>query len=244
MKKRAWISLLLSAFLGFLLSFCSCSGSSEEDLSLEERYQRAIEDAAVAEPNEISHNLTPIVESNSDLVWQSSGNGSRVLMGTWTSWTGYSQYLGNDLTLSRELWVDPVPDLQTFCTESGLAGADLVLRLEQLLGLPPSAGKTTFVEMWVSPADLFRPSADPEITDDTAGLDFPAEVSDEYKAWFNNLMATSYQVDGYPWTRLGYTYDWSGGDEEGLSEFVVRSGATVGIAGVYDTFTYCNAASE
>ena len=45
------------------------------------------------------------------------------------------------------------------------------MRLEKLLGLPPNSGKTKFVEIWVRPQDLFRPSPDPEITDCVAELD-------------------------------------------------------------------------
>ena len=35
----------------------------------------------------------------------------------------------------------------------------------------------------------------------------------------------------YPWTRLGYTYDWAdNGQEYGLSEFLIRQGAEVEVA--------------
>ncbi len=46
---------------------------------------------------------------------------------------------------------------------------------------------------------------------------------------------------GYPWTRLGYTYDWGNpGSEVGLSEFVIQGGATVQVAQVYSTQAYCS----
>jgi hypothetical protein len=123
--------------------------------------------------------------------------------------------------------------VQDFCVADGLTGEDQTLRLEQLLGLPPNDGKTTFAELWVKPADLFRPSADPEITDHEAGLVFPSvtdflTVSQTFINWFDALIASSYGEDGYPWTRLGYTYDWGNDESEvGVSEFVIRSGATV-----------------
>jgi len=45
---------------------------------------------------------------------------------------------------------------------------------------------------------------------------------------------------GYPWTRLGYTYDWGNPDSEvGLSEFVITAGATIKIENVYETAAYC-----
>jgi hypothetical protein len=99
--------------------------------------------------------------------------------------------------------------------------------------------------MWVSPNDLFRPSPDPEISDHEAELDFPESrryvtVSQSHRKWINDLIQTSYGPDGYPWTRLGYTYDWGNpADEIGLSEFVIRSGATITVKAVTGTLGYC-----
>jgi hypothetical protein len=110
----------------------------------------------------------------------------------------------------------------------------LPLRLEQLLGLPPAKGYTKFVELWVDPDDLFRPSPDPEVTDTVAQLDFPAGVSAEHRSWYEENLNTT-----YPWTRLGYTYDWGNpASEVGLSEFVIRKGAAVTIRSVTPTNAY------
>ena len=240
MKKCRFVTLRMLAISLLLQALVACGGDENPKLTVEERYQLAIQDAQVAEPNEIRRNLVPIVETNNDLIWQEEAGRRRVLMSTWTSWDGYRGYEGTDIDLTREVWVTPAPFVQNFCRNAKMSGQDLVLRMEQLLGLPPNDGKTIFVEMWVSPADLFRPAPDSEITDTEAQLDFPAGTSAEYIDWFNNLMATSYGNDGYPWTRLGYTYDWAAdSDEEGVSEYVIRSGASVGIASVSDTFSYC-----
>ena len=52
------------------------------------------------------------------------------------------------------------------------------------------------------------------------------EPGDEYKAWFDSNIILSYFDSAYPWTRLGYTYDWAaGGSDYGLSEFLVRKDA-------------------
>ena len=69
-------------------------------------------------------------------------------------------------------------------------------------------------------------------------------ISPDYMSWFNNQKATSYGADGYPWTRLGYTYDW--GNPEGpigLSEFVIRAGATVGVDSVATNADYFSGSS-
>lgn len=226
-----------------LILMVGCPGPTPVDPEI--AYKRAIEDAATAEPSEISYTLTPIVDWNSDLIWQDNGPDKRVLMVTWMSWTGYDGKVGQDTEVSRDTWVTAAPDIQDFCRNHWLTPPHLVPRLERLLGLPPNNGKTTFVEMWVHPADLFRPSADPEITDREAELDFPEvngymSVSDAYMTWFYALMASSYGENGYPWTRLGYTYDWgSPFTSVGLSEFVIRQGATVGINQAATTEDYC-----
>jgi hypothetical protein len=148
----------------------------------------------------------------------------------WTNWTGYREQLGKPSTASREMWVTLAPDLHQFIRSD--SAADKTLRAEQLLGLPPNNGKTWVYELWVNPIDLFRPSPDPEISDHEAELDFPqsryATISAEHQQWINDLKTKSYGPNGYPWTRLGYTYDWGNPNSEvGLSEFVIRPGATV-----------------
>jgi hypothetical protein len=52
--------------------------------------------------------------------------------------------------------------------------------------------------------------------------------------------ALAYQAQGYPWARLGYTYNWNpNADEVGVNEFVVRRGADVKASSVTTTVEYC-----
>jgi hypothetical protein len=206
-------------------------------------YNAAVKDAETDEPGEISTDLTAIVPYNEDIVWSDDGN--RVIVVTWTSWDGYDSLVGNSTVLQREVWVTAAPELRNFCKSCCRDNESLILRLEQLQGLPPDNGKTRVVEMWASPSDLFRPSADPEITDHEAELDFPTSsdyitINQSHIDWYNALRNESYGDGGYPWTRLGYTYDWGNPQSEvGLSEFVVRQGATVEIISVSTTAEYC-----
>lgn len=210
---------------------------------IQNAYFAAIRDAEIAEPHEISKDLIAIVESNTDLTWSEDADGRRVLVVTWTSWAGYDERVGKDTKVARDVWVTTVPELRNFCSRYRHRH-NLVLRLEQILGLPPGNGKTRFVELWVHPEDLFRPSPDPEVSDHEAELTFPISnqmaVHPEYKEWYNDLKATSYGKNGYPWTRLGYTYDWGNpASEIGLSEFVISKGASVEIKAVWDIDQYC-----
>jgi hypothetical protein len=167
------------------------------------------------------------------------------LIVTWTDYPGYGDHIDRSVEIPIYAWVTAAPELQNFCKASTLGHHALILRLEQLLGLPPNSGRKRFVELWVNHEDLFRPSPDPEITDHEAELEFPAssrfiKVADEHIRWFNDWKSKAYTGQGYPWTRLGYTYDWGNPDSEvGLSEFVIRKGAIVVIQSVSDLNKYC-----
>jgi len=251
MKKTGRI-LLISPLLIIVFFFSySCAGIMHPAYQGDPAvgYRNAVLDAETAEVGEISRNLIAVVEENDYVTWGEGDSAGRVLVVTWTSWDGYDEMVGREMTLSREIWVTVVPELKEFAGEQFRREADFekddyILRLEQLLGLPPGNGKTKFVEIWVDPADLFRPSPDPEITDHEAELDFPRSakfiaVSEEYVLWFNDLRAESYGENGYPWTRLGYTYDWGNPDDEiGLSEFVISEGAVVIIHSVTPNLEY------
>lgn len=218
---------------------------SENELKL--AYLRAVKDAEIAEPAEISHELVPIVAHNPDLVWQGKRGESPILVVTWTAADIYDGKVPSQIAKS-EVWVTVAPELKNFCRKLNLSSEKLTLRLKQLLGLPLKPQKTDLVEIWADPEDLFRPSPDPEITDREAGLDFPKSdkfltVADDHICWFNKNKRTSYTIEEYPypWTRLGYTYDWGNPKSEiGLSEFVIRKGARMQIHSVVKVDAYCN----
>ncbi len=201
-------------------------------------YRAAVRNAEAAGPAEVSNSLVSIVESNGRLVWRGEAGNKEVLVTTWTGWPGYNGQEGMSATAGIPSWVTAVPEVKEFCQAQ--RPIEPALRLEQLLGLPPDDGKQWFVELWVWPADLFRPAPDPEITDQGAGLDFPDSASPEYRAWFDDLRSKSYGENGYPWTRLGYTYDWGSPDDHvGLSEFVINKGAPIEVRSVTPTVVYC-----
>ena len=216
-----------------------------------QHYAVALQDAKVALPSEISDDLTAITPDNEDLVWDDTG---RVLMVTWTSYPGYDNQVGKETTIGRETWVTAVPELRNFCRDFHPTPEEpLTLRLEQLLGLPPMVGKTRFVEVWVEPEDIFRPTPDDQITDTVAQLTVPPrsafDSEEDYefaRDWYNSQLAGQHYDDpakGYPWTRLGYTYDWCNSDSEvGLSEFVIKAKSSAKVERVSTTEDYCQVA--
>lgn len=97
---------------------------------------------------------------------------------------------------------------------------------------------------------MFRLSSDDEIDDTVAELEipspdhFPSQQAYEFhRDWYNLQVSLDNYDDpsqGYPWTRLGYTYDWGNSESEfGLSEFVIATSSTVAIEKVYSTEAYC-----
>jgi len=206
--------------------------------TLDERYIAAVEDAMIAKESEVSSNLTPITRDNRNLIWQGEGENASVLVVAWTKYPN-SYPVGQNVTTSwGYTWVTVVPEIQTFFKNNVPADSNYSLRTAQLLGLPASNPSTYFVELWVKPDQLFRPSPDNEITDTTASLTFPANVTAEYRDWFNSNIISSYYPLKYPWTRLGYTYDWGDSTPVGLSEFVIVQNATVTVKSVTSTVDY------
>jgi len=198
------------------------------ETSAEEMYELAMRYAMVAEENEIYSNLIAVKPENSYLNWS---NGY-VLVVTWTKYS--SSYPVND-TISTwwgETWVTAAPELKDWYKKNPVSKEKITLRTEQLLGLPKNSGNAFFVELWVNPDDLLRPAYDNEINDNTCGLFFPETVSADYISWFNDNIIYSYypqkNKNKYPWTRLGYTYDWGNPSNEiGLSEFLIKKDAKV-----------------
>jgi hypothetical protein len=209
-----------------------------QDLDPQTLYRAAVEDAAVVDADEVVDDLVAIRPGADDIVEDAEG---RVLMVTWTDWDGYDGKEDQAMELGVEVWATAAPHLQQTCRTWGLDGDALTGRLEQRLGLPPGGAKDRVVELWVAPEAMFRPSPDPAIDDASADLEFPADASQDHIAWIEALRAASYGDDGYPWTQLGYTYDWAPGatSEVGDSEFVVRAGSEVVVASVTPQADYC-----
>ncbi|WP_392530916.1 hypothetical protein [Nostoc sp. C117] len=219
-------------------------------------YCHALANTKIAESKKIWRNLTAIVKDNTKIIWENPKAKSRLLVVNWTSWDGYKKEVGQDIRTSRDTWVTVAPELQEFCKQFSVPKKiTLPYRINQLLGLPPEDNEKNknrkVVEIWVEQSDLFRPTPDPEITDHEAELNFPELswfmlISDKYKYWFLNQLMTN----NYPWTKLGYTYDWGKHSDwvkidpsrpvnVGLSEFIIRENAPIKVHSVSAAEDYC-----
>jgi hypothetical protein len=124
--------------------------------------------------------------------------------------------------------------------------ADMNLRLKQYLGLNFTWEYDVFMEMWVSPEELFRPCVDPEVSDSQCNLEFGdsspvVKNIKNYPQFYKNLYFQDFRSrPGVPWTGLGYTYDWGNPlTEAGASEFIMVPGANYEIERVVPTLDYC-----
>ena len=246
MDKNHDYVLLASIFIiGLLIGLAINGGTSyftdtlavTDDLN--QTYTNAIDDAMITDDNEISSNLTPITENNSNLTWQGNGSDKRVLVVLWTTHKSSYPVGGNVTTYWGETWVTVVPEIKNFFKSHSIPEQYVQLRVAQLLGLPPDSKDDYFVEVWVNPKDLFRPTPDNEINDTTAQLDFPSSVNLTYEKWFDENIISSYFPKEYPWTRLGYTYDWGNSNSHvGLSEFVIKNNSNIAVKSVQTTNEY------
>jgi len=218
---------LFSVNAGLCLAplYTACATTSPGTVDLDEAYRLALLDAAVIDADEVQE-LEPL-----------AGEAARVV--TWTAYPD-SYVPGEDVTLGwGETWVTVDGAVRSYCVE--LPPETLSRDVQMLLGLPLSDRERSFVTLEVATADLFRPCADPSLDSPQCGLEFPEDVSEAYRSWFAGQTATAYQApNGYPWTRLGYTYNWRpGANEVGVQEYVIRQGATARVVSVSDTPSYC-----
>ena len=174
----------------------------------------AIEDAKVSEADEIF----PLYEL---------ADGENILL----TWSNFPEVfpVGEYYSTKRDyqLWCFALEELKCWYRGNSEGVANWQNRLEQLLGLPENRGYTHFTAFTVYPIDVIRPAyqTDPQkqITADM----FDGSMLGKYEEWFRDNENWSYRESEWPWTRLGYTFDWAPGRERGLCEFLILPGAEV-----------------
>ncbi|NET73808.1 MAG: hypothetical protein F6K62_23600 [Sphaerospermopsis sp. SIO1G2] len=196
----------------------------------------AIEDAKQPLESEVVNNLWNLSLRNRQIKWRIYQGNIEYLMSTWKYVNNPQKDwpIGTKKQITRQTWLTAVPQVQDFCQRYQPTNVDipdnieLSLRLQQYLGLVLNkySTKTHFVEMWVKSKDLMRPCIDPEINDTSCNL-LPVPVPDSspiIKAIYNNSYFNE-RKEYYPWSGLGYTYDWGNPEKPhvGPSEFIINS---------------------
>ncbi len=237
-----------------------------------QRYVQAVAAAKYPQPAAISRDLTPIVRWADDLVWSKQGTAVLMAMWTKRQHYDGTVGQPYDLPVAVWLSPVPQVRrfCREFTRHDPHDPEGLEMRLRQLLGLPPDADYDAFVEVWIDPGDFFRPCPDPETVDRECQVDLTpgtvdreapcpwqaalehqvsgtwVAVSQAHLEWMCANWQKSYPAGeprkSYPWTALGYTYDWGEqADPRGASEYVAPAGTRVVIHSVTATAEYCAA---
>lgn len=204
------------------VSLSGCAKKNKAPKASEELYRNAVTDAAFADEDEILP-LVSLVESDPMTTWQDG----RVLLLTWHNYPD-SYPEGENVTIQwGPVWTFTDKEVASYSDELRKA-ADPEMRLKQLIAFAPDSEHSTVTGFWVDPKNVKRPAYRTDPTTGNMTTDFGESVDEEYKEWFDENILWSYYYGGYPWTRLGYTYDWAdNGTEYGMTEFTVESGAEV-----------------
>lgn len=223
----------------FLISACKTINTKNESLI----YQKAIENSVYPTAKKQS-NLVEINIDNKNLIHKTIEGEDYILVVTWKSKNYYPEAGQKYNTGNYEIWVTTAPELLNRMKNVKLKFQ--TLRLKQLLGLPPTAQNKIFIEFWVRPQDLFRPCPDKEVNDNKCNCEFTINDSLDLNHinWINQNRIDRYYAIGlysqYPWTQLGYTYDWNKKNKKhiGLSEFVIGKNKNIYIYKSYSTEEY------
>ena len=226
MKNKLWKIMIVNSIL---ISAITLSGTTtvsvqaeETDISAESEtdqqtlFDDAVEDAMIIDKDEI----LPVVSLEEGQPYAVYDQEGRILLYTFHKYPD-SYPDGADVKLEwGNVWTFTGGELEEWYQKNKEGVTDWQARIKELIGLRPDNESEYFTAMWVKPEDVFR----------------PAYVSDIGTTEMTDANIISSYFDGkYPWTRLGYTYDWAdNGSEYGLSEFIVKKDSDVKVAYTVD----------
>ncbi|MEB3174019.1 MAG: hypothetical protein VKN60_02350 [Cyanobacteriota bacterium] len=171
----------------------------------------------------------------------------------------------------KVIWVTVTPELYDFCKRYKNANSEITTdqlnyRLKQLLGVPADSNYTHVAIISVNSKYLKRVAYNPDPTSysreenlrNAQDSSFPENVDDDFRHWFIKQIQSRTNIGNvnintksnlYPWTGLGYTYDWSPKTrlqtDAGLSEFVIflppntQLSSPIKVEDVLSTEEYC-----
>ena len=237
--------LIFSAALVLVLSGCATVTPTEGSAAA---YAAGIADAAVASPRKVTA-LMPLPQSGkvSVVSWVTESRTPCKPPDTACAW----------VTPTDRIWVTLAGEVQARCRAWGLKGDALRQRIEQLLGLPMDPPtqfrKARFVTMEVARERLDRPCLGLDESNSqrpVCTIDVQASRPVEMRDFVLRQMADAFVTDnskgpGYPFTRLGYTYDWNqtnaAPNHYGASEFLVQASTPASVIAQQATDAYCAA---
>lgn len=232
--KRTGVALDISKvpYCEVLRSDGSKVSFADRDSLMREEYKAAVQ----AAKDGSCEDLRPlvVVDPNSDKVTWNTEKDKVLMIAAHATPDLYEN--GVPVTLDRDVRVFSDREFLDWYKMNKKGVRNWPLRLRQLLGLPREENITHFTTFWVKPQDMIRPAYKTDVANSEMDCRFNEDDDSQLDSlgmwlrnWFDDTWAKSYKDEGgYPWTRMGYTYDWGAkGDKYGLSEFLVREESQV-----------------
>jgi hypothetical protein len=205
----------------------------DRDSLYREQYNAAFEKSKNLGPEDIQPLVT--IGEGTDMA-SMSGDNTQVVLVAWHN--DGDRFKDGEITHLKDgevLWTFTDKEFLKWFRENHDKVDNWNIRLKQLLGKSPDTDNRYFTVFWAKVTDVFRPAFFPEINSSMMNTTFTNTLEEDtsenamwFKNWFDKTNASAYRKDGFPWTRLGYTYDWGNPDSKyGLSEFIVKEGAEI-----------------
>lgn len=211
------------AFLSVLL--CVLSSCAKKPKTDSELYNDAVIDAMIAEPQEIRP-LVCVSKDEKLISWKDN----RVLMLTMHKYPdSYPESKPVILSFGNS-WTFTDKEMKAWYDKNKTGVTDWSKRLQQLLGTEPQKTYTHVSAFWTKPEDIRRPAYQIDASKQIEPKDLDGSSLGELRTWFCDNIISSYYIGEkkYPWTKLGYTYDWNDNKTAyGLTEFLVLKNANV-----------------
>lgn len=222
-KKTIIVGAIIISIILLLIGMAVLMRWAEPEKDL---YAEAVKDAKIADENEIEFLVT--LTENSDMVtW--NADRTKVLLLSWHEYPE-SYKAGESFTCTYgEIWTFTDKEILSWYNDNAKGVTDWELRLEQLIGLPESSEYTHVSAFWVDIDEVIRPAYQLDVTQQMSADLLDGSALSGHKPWFDDNAEYSYSEETpYPWTRLGYTYDWAdNGKEYGLSEFLILTDSVI-----------------
>lgn len=221
------------------IPYCEVIDTKGNSVSFMDRdsLNRAQYEAALKNAQKLtSDDIYPLVsiDGNSDLATL-SGDNSQVVLVTWHNTPDAFKDGENVEHTDKVIWAFTDKEFLKWFSENHEKVDNWELRLKQLFGMSPETNYSYFTVFWADVKDVFRPAFYPEINSTIMNTTFSNSLEEDtsenamwFKNWFDETRGRAYGKDGFPWTRLGYTYDWGNPEKKyGLSEFIVKEGSRI-----------------
>lgn len=198
-------------------------------------YNNAVIDSILAEENEI-RDLVTLTKDDERVSWKDD----KVLLITFHNYP--SSYPESEIITTGDwyMWTVTDGEMIEWFIENEEQIMDISVAFKQLLGMPLSSSNGYVSAVWVNVDDIIRPAYQTDPTKQLTADDLTGNSLGEYEEWFNSNIISSYfsPWGQYPWTRLGYTYNWGSDDEYGLTEFLVLKNSTIEVKFTMDIYDF------